>query len=64
MRTAIQQLTTPAPLVASGGHHRDVTWWNYTTLTYTSEICLEIAARDAPGGTPRVRFSLMRHLCA
>lgn len=51
-------------LLAAGGHRRETTWLNYTTLTYTSELCLEIVPRDdAPGGMPRVRFSLMRHMC-
>jgi len=39
-----------------------VSVWNSTTITYTAEICLEIEP-DAGGGTPRVRFVRMQHMC-
>lgn len=50
-------------LVSSGGLRRETTWLNYTTLTYTSELCLEVAARGDSGAMPRVRFEVMRHMC-
>ena len=39
-----------------------VSVFNSTTITYTAEICVEIAP-DAGGGTPRVRFVRMEHMC-
>ena len=50
-------------LIAAGGHRRDTTWFNHTTLTYTSELCLEVGARDAPGAMPKVRFEVMKYKC-
>ena len=71
MKPALQALTSDSAaeygvtaLVSKGQRRVETTWLNYTTLTFTSELCLEIVARDdAPGSMPRVRFSLMRHLC-
>ena len=56
-------IAEPRALVTTGGHHKETTWYNYTTLTYTSEICLDVIARDEPGALPRVVFSLMRQKC-
>ena len=51
-------------LVMSGGFRAETTWFNYTTLTYTSELCVEVRLReDVPEGLPHVRFTLMRHRC-
>ena len=51
-------------LVETGGARVETSWLNYTTLTYTSEVCLSVTTReDAPGALPRARFELMRHMC-
>ena len=50
-------IAEPRALVTTGGHHKETTWYNYTTLTYTSEICLDVIARDEPGALPRVVFN-------
>ena len=66
MRPAMQTLTAPTAhggtVVTEGGHHKYTSWANYTTVTYTSEVCLEIV-RGPEGGLPRVRFSRMQHMC-
>lgn len=71
MKPALQALTSAhgadggvSALLGSGGHRRETTWMNYTTLTYTSELCLVVGARDAPGAMPWARFEVMRHKCA
>ena len=69
MKPAQQALTAAhesggvSALVSSGGHRRETTWLNYTTLTYTSELCLTVGARDAPGAMPSVRFEVMKYTC-
>lgn len=74
MKPALQRLTAayaergapaePVALVTTGDRLKETTWYNYTTLTYTSEICLDVTARDdAPGALPRVAFSIMNHGC-
>ena len=71
MKPALQALTSPneprrgVHALVSDGHRRtEVSWLNYTTITFTDELCLEIIAReDVPGGMPRVQFSVMRRLC-
>jgi len=70
MRPAMQTLTVGNP--AEGGREllaadprwvrREVSLLNSTTITYTAEICVEIAP-DAGGGTPLVRFVRMEHMC-
>lgn len=70
MRPALQALISAHEsggvnsLVSDGGHRRDTTFYNYTTLTYTSELCLVVNARDAPGAMPTARFEVMRFRCA
>jgi hypothetical protein len=64
MRPAMQELSSgERVLVMGGGHHKETSWYNYTTLTYTSEVCLVVTSRDEPGALPRVTFSLMKHYC-
>ena len=70
MKPALQALTAAHEsggineLISDGGHRKEVTWFNYTTLTYTSELCLVVGARDGVGAMPRVRFEVMRYKCA
>ena len=72
MRPALQALTSMQDLssgvqalVTQGRRRSDTTWLNYTTITYSGGLCLEVIEReDAPGGMPRVRFSLMSHMCS
>lgn len=70
MKPALQALSAASAehgasaLLAAGSHRVETTWLNYTTLTHSMSLCVEIIARDdAPGGMPRVQFSPMRHLC-
>ncbi|KAL1525390.1 hypothetical protein AB1Y20_020254 [Prymnesium parvum] len=66
MRPALQTLTVRNErgdnLITEGGHHVHVTWPNYTTITYTADVCLEITP-SFDVGLPRVRFSRMLHMC-
>ena len=66
MRPAMQTLTASnehgGHLITEGGHHKSTSWANYTTITYTTELCLEVV-RSAEGGLPQIRFSHMRHMC-
>lgn len=66
MRPALQALTTTSEegetVVTGGGHHAVKSWLNYTTITYTAEVCLEVW-RGAEGGLPRIRLSRMQHMC-
>lgn len=70
MKPAMQALTMAhaegngvGALVRSGRSRHVTTWLNYTTITYTSELCLEVSARAAPGAIPSVRFQVMQHMC-
>ncbi len=68
MRPALQALTAPhehgadGSLIATGSRRVETSYFNYTTVTYTSEVCLTVAARES-GALPRARFELMRHMC-
>jgi len=68
MRPAMQTLTVATEsgreLLAEDPRwvRREVSMWNSTTITYTAELCIEIVP-DAGGGTPRVRFVRMEHMC-
>ena len=66
MRPAIQALTAPSEdgetIVIGGGHHAITSWLNYTTISYTAEVCLEVS-HGLEGGLPRVQFSRMLHMC-
>ena len=70
MRPALQALSSPTAadgalrLLAAGLVRSSTSWYNYTTVTYTSSLCLDVATRhDAPAGMPAVNFVLMQHLC-
>ncbi len=58
-RKAARQLDYEVLLVS---RRVETSYFNYTTVTYTSEVCLTVAARE-PGALPRARFELMRHMC-
>uniref|UniRef100_A0A7S4BQ56 Uncharacterized protein n=2 Tax=Chrysotila carterae TaxID=13221 RepID=A0A7S4BQ56_CHRCT len=65
MRPAMQQLTAPDAhgdsLVTAGGHHRETSTFNTSTLTYTAELCLEITQQE--GVVPSAKFTRMQQVC-
>jgi hypothetical protein len=69
MKAALRALTAAhesggvTALLGASGARRETSWLNYTTVTHTAELCLQIIARDGPGRMPKVRFELMRHMC-
>ena len=72
MKPALQALSAAAgvtdhsarTLLGAGSQRTETSWLNYTTVTHSASLCLEVIARDeAPGGMPRVKFSLMHRLC-
>lgn len=70
MLPALQALTSAHQssginaLLSSGVYRRETTWYNHTTMTYTSELCLDVSTRDVPAALPTVRFEVMRFKCS
>jgi len=66
MRPAFARLMLPdehgGTLLSAGGHRREVSVWNSSTLTYSAEVCLEVTRADA-ASVPAVRFERMRDWC-
>lgn len=66
MRPAMQTLTVghhgEGNLVMGEGRYETVTWLNYTTITYTRDLCLEVV-HELDDGLPQIRFTIMQDMC-